>query len=192
MYEDEGNFSAMAIDHPMNGQRYEATKKLADGYKQYYMPGQINPGHAAILQKVFVAAAPQETLQPGQGGGVVAVLDATLDGLNKYYSAKLEEKKQKEQIEFDKATQKTLNFYGLKALDNHTISATMKYNGSVVLKSLSLIGFFNDEQAAFNINSPINPRDKLKIQFEFKNAEINWLNTSNLKIGVGHAEWQEN
>ena len=189
MYEDQGDFSAMVINHPMNSERYEATKALADEYKQYYMPGQINPDHAAILRKVFMTA-PQNTLQPGQGGGVAAVLDATLDGLNKYYGAKLEEKQQSLQMQRDKITQKSLRSYSERIIDSHTIAIATQYTGVNPLKSLSVIGSLNGEQAAFNINSPINPGDKFEIQLQFKNTDFNSFKAPGLKMIVAHAEWE--
>ena len=125
-----------------------------------------------------------------KGGGVAAVLDATLDGLNKYYGAKLEEKQQSLQMQRDKITQKSLRSYSERIIDSHTIAIATQYTGVNPLKSLSVIGSLNGEQAAFNINSPINPGDKFEIQLQFKNTDFNSFKAPGLKMIVAHAEWE--
>lgn len=187
MYEHEGNFSLFGNDHPMNGKRYEKTKQLGDEYNQYYIPGQINPDHSEILRKAFLVSSPQ-SLAPGEGGGALAVLAATLDGVNKYYGAKLEEKKQKEQIQRDQIASQSIKPGWRKVTGPHTVAVNMHYTGNTPLSSISMLAKLGDETAVSNIDSPIAPNSVFKIEFEFPKTNLGPLKVWGIQFLVTHAE----
>lgn len=186
MYENKGNFSAMMVDHPIYSERYQKAGKLADLYAQYYTPGKINTDYQIILQNNEVFGPGPEDMsapKPGQGAGVLSVIEAVAEGMGKHYEAKAEEARQQIRVMKIKRVSDSLSYVDKKISDSHTMKLSIKYHGYEVLKNLTFISFLGDEEVTQKIDSDIYPGNTFDLILTFK-KDLNERMTSNDPFGV--------
>ncbi len=188
MRDNEGDYSRAVNSHPINGERAKKAEELAGIYEVYYQPGTINSDYALALDSNPVFGRPPEdmsaSLAPGQGGGFLALLEVTLDGVAKHYEAKAEEERQKLQAQRVSFTEQDIKWIDFTPIDSKAIRIKAQHSGYNQLKDLTIVGIVDNEKAVKIIEKYISPGEIFEFDLEFKNPDI-----SKLKIGITHVEW---
>lgn len=189
MYDNEGDFSAMTIDHPINSQRYKKTLDLAEKYKQYYIPNKINPDNVAILDtnEVFGSNA-NPVLQAGQGGGLLAALEATSEVLLKNREVKAEQKRQAQDQQFLAYVAKAIAVTKKEVYQDNTLRVYFTYRGTIPIKNLNMIANIGEETATDHTPDIVPPNAHMIAEFKFKTVDLATINPRNVPVIVGHAE----
>lgn len=142
MYDNQGDFSARLVSHPIYSERYQKTASLADTYEQYYQEDTINHNHAEILKtnEVFgFVKDDEDDLAVGEGGGLASALETVFQGLSTHQKAKQEAMRQNQRIYKIQQVKKALTLLNKKLVDNKTVHISMQYQGLVPLKNLTFI-----------------------------------------------------
>lgn len=81
--------------HPLNEDRIKNIHLHGQLAQQYYIPNTINPSTKNILtdNSVFSSHNPLKKLKPGEGGGILSLLEALLNTYIEVKDAKLEKRK---------------------------------------------------------------------------------------------------
>ena len=187
MYESQGDFSAMLIDHPINSARSAASRALADRYKQYYIAGRVNPDHAAILRQEFGGA--QDASQGvGQGAGLMAVLGTAVGTLANKEAVKAQEAAQNQNLQFLSYVNQNMSVKGVERTGTNTMRALLGYNGQYPLRNVTVVAGVEKQTATSHSPSLVNPGGTIEGDFTFKSALPDSLSPQNLKLMIGHAE----
>lgn len=106
----------MLYDHPLNDDRTHNMEGYAKEAQQYYISGKINPDHESLLiNNAVFSYRTSENPEAGKGGGVLALLETTVNTANEVLEAKLEEiNRQNKQLEQEKLAASRLFFRDLK------------------------------------------------------------------------------
>lgn len=189
MYEHGGDYSARLIDHPVNSERYKKTEALARLYEPYYMAGKINPNHAEILRtnKVFGSGARQER-QPGQGGGLMSVLETAGNIFNQRQQAKTEEMNQRANLQFIQYVTQSLVLTGRALVDSRTLRVSFAYKGAYPVRNLNLLAVVGNERANDRPLEIMPPNSTGVAEFRFEKVDLSRVNINSIPIAVGHAE----
>lgn len=191
MYKNSGDFSARTIDHPINSKRYRRNEELAEIYKQYAIPNKINPKAEEILvtNSVFGnGGKTQKELKPGEGGGFMALLEATASALEQHYEAKAESQRQQYNQNFIEYVRSSIKWTDVKLIDNKTLHIPFFYNGIYPIKNLNITAIFDKEQVVDRTENVIQPRSSMIAIFKFKDVTLTAENIQNLRIVVTHVE----
>ncbi len=192
MYEHTGDFSAMAINHPIHSQRYKRTLELAKVYNQYYMPGRQNPRYAEILatNPVFGAAGqarPQAA--PGQGGGVLAALETAANVMGSHQAAKTEQLNQRATQQLIQYVTQSLTVRGRRIGDNNTLQIAFDYRGEVPVTNVNFQAKVGKEIAIYNSpDSVVRPMSSFVVSFTFKSADLRLVDLNSIPVGLVHVE----
>ena len=85
--------------HPTSAERVRRNRETAGKVRQYYRPGRVNPEAKAILGcNVLYCRSDRPSLNPGSGGGLLALAEAVRSIRQQYKDIKKEWKRQKEEI----------------------------------------------------------------------------------------------
>lgn len=85
--------------HPTSVERVRRNRETAGKVRQYYRPGRVNPEAKAVLNcNVLYCRRETPSLQPGFGGGLLALTEAVQSVRQQYKDVKEEWKRQKEEI----------------------------------------------------------------------------------------------
>lgn len=139
--------------HPMNEQRARNTAAVAKQVRLYYTPGKINPDFEKLLVKNVLWDASGGEAEPGKGGGLAALLSATIDTAAKHYGAKIERENMKRRVESSDDRQTGLTATKAELInsasrvirqtgqaqispDGQTLTAAFTYSGGVRLRNI--------------------------------------------------------
>lgn len=84
--------------HPTANERMRAARETVDAVKQYRRPGRINPKAREILSCNELWCPEEDKVAPGEGGGLLAILETALTTAGKHYAARAERKRQELEI----------------------------------------------------------------------------------------------
>lgn len=187
MYESQGDFSAMLVDHPINSARSASSRALADRYKQYYKAGRVNPDHAAILRQEF-GGAQDMSQNAGQGAGLMAVLGTAVGTLANKEAVKAQEASQNQNLQFLAYVNQNMSVKGVERTGANSLRAVLGYNGQYPLRNVTLVAGVGQQSATSLRQDRLNPGGSVTGDFTFKSALPQTLTPQNLKLMVGHAE----
>lgn len=132
-----GSNASIVHDHPMNSQRAELATRIATLAEKYYKPGLINDAHEAILKNNDVfGSASKSNVEPGKGGGVVALLETVLTTMQQRNEAKREERNQQLRIQFMEAIESSSRILESSAISRNGWRVTVRYLGNLPLTDL--------------------------------------------------------
>lgn len=187
MYDSKGDFSAMKLDHPINSARASSARALADRYKQYYMPGRVNPNHAAILRQEFGGA--QDASQgAGQGAGLMAVLGAAAGTIANKEAAKSQEAAQAQNLQFLAYVNQNMAVNDIVRTGANSLRATLTYGGQYPIRNMTVVAAVGQQNATARSSDVVRSGGAFTADFTFKTALPAELSAQNLKLMVGHAE----
>lgn len=196
MYNNQGDYSARLIDHPINSERYKKTEELAQEYKQYYIPGSINPNHAAILQAVFNPDAQQQQIaSETPGGGFLAALQTATDVMSKHYEVKAEELNQQATQQFMQYVSRLTAVTNKVAIDHHMLRVYLTYKGAYPIRNLNIQVSIGGETATVNnptLGAIIPPLANFSAVFKFPAIDLASVNTNAISVQIIHAEMLQN
>ncbi len=187
MYESQGDFSAMLVDHPINSARSASSRALADRYKQYYIAGRVNPDHAAILRQEF-GGAQDMSAQAGQGAGLMAVLGTAVGTLANKEAVKAQESAQNQNLQFLAYVNQNMSVKGVERTGANTMRALLGYNGQYALRNVTVVAGVGKETATAHSPAAVKPGGTIEGNFTFKNPLPDSITPQNLKFMIGHAE----
>lgn len=176
--------------HPIAKERAANNAKYAEIYKQYYIPGQVNPDYKAILANnpVFGNAASASGAQPGEGAGVGALLESTMNVLSTKQQAKQEEARQTNRIQFIQYVGQNLRLVSRQAQSSNDVVVTMQYKGQYPLSELVLKGKLGDEIVIAKVTNVIAPNAQFSAVFHFPKGGVTPEAVNTLQIGLDYAE----
>lgn len=176
--------------HPIAKERAANNAKYAEIYKQYYIPGQVNPDYKAILANnpVFGNAASTSGAQPGEGAGVGALLESTMNVLSTKQQAKQEEARQTNRIQFIQYVGQNLRLVSRQAQSSNDVVVTMQYKGQYPLSELVLKGKLGDEIVIAKVTNVIAPNAQFNAVFHFPKGGVTPEAVNTLQIGLDYAE----
>lgn len=188
MYNDKGDYSLSANTHPLNSQRYQNAQQLAAQYRQYYMPGRINPDHAAILAS-FSGGGFGSQMKPGEGAGLLAVLETAADTYGKRNAAKAEEAAQAQNRAAAQIVMNSL-VISRRGLDpqTNTLHIEFGYKGAQAMTNVNMAAKAGTEVVTYTLPGVLRPGATATAQFPFKSARLSNANINNVQIGVVHAQ----
>lgn len=187
MYDSQGDFSAMLIDHPINSARSATSRALADRYKQYYIKGRVNPDHAAILRREF-GGAQDASQNVGQGAGLMAVLGTAVGTLASKEAVKAQEAAQNQNLQFLAYVNQNMSVKGAERTGANSLRAVLGYNGQYAIRNVTLVAGVGNQSATAHNPATLMPGGAIAGEFTFKDALPATLTAQNLKLMVGHAE----
>jgi len=192
MRDNEGDYSRVVVDHPINSERYERAEELARIYKRYYFKGEINPKPEEALQNNSVFGHVPEDMSvstpaPGQGGGFLALLEVVGKGLEQHYEAKTEEIRQQTRVIRIKRAENSLLLIDKRILNPKTLISKIQYNGHDTLNNLTFFAMLGDEHVTRRIEYPINPSDTFEFELLFK-TDLNETLKQDIVISVSHVD----
>lgn len=189
MYAQQGDFSAMTIDHPTNSDRYRANQQLAQEYRQYYQRGRINPQAPEVLASLGGGGAGGTSLAAGQGGGLLAVLETTADAMSKHAQAKNEQARQLANQKFIQYVNGTLRMSQPRLADAHTVQVPFMYGGTVPVANMNLLAQLKGASATDHAGDRIvRANTGFTAEFKFPALNLTPADLTQIKVGVVHAE----
>jgi hypothetical protein len=192
MYENEGDFSVVVVNHPINSERYNRSAELAQLYMPYYIEGKTNPDAELALENNPVFGRAQNNvsnLEVGAGGGLVSLIEVVGKGLEQHYQARAEEIRQETRIIKIKRINRSLVYLDKEINDPHTVTARVQYNGYETLNNLTFYALLGDEEVINRIEDPVVPRSTLELHFEFKTDLSAALERNEEpQIGINHVD----
>lgn len=140
-YQQSGNGAAYFRSHPAQKQRAQESAAYAKKAEKYYQAGRRNPDYQHILsnndlygtQKGGGAAA-------GEGGGIMALLEAAATGYQHKEKVKAEERRQAQQVHFIKQVSAATQLESSRATGANSWEVTFRYQGNVALKNVIIRG----------------------------------------------------
>jgi len=182
MYQQTGNDAHFVQDHPMNSERAAQAQQVATTVARYYNPGQMNPDYFSILQSNAVFA--QEagtTIESGKGGGVLSVLEATLNTMGQRQQAKLEEQRQQYRMQFMQSVHQVSSVVSSGPVSPTRWRVAVRYGGDHALTDLSfklIVNRFGAEplEITQQLSGVLYPNDRFYVDFE--SPELNAYGTS--------------
>ncbi len=175
--------------HPIAIERAENLRKWALAYKQYYMPGKINPNYAEILRSNSVFGKQEESMAaPGEGAGVGAFFGTVLGSLSTRENAKQEEARQSQRIAFIKTTQNNLRLVSKDYVDQHRAKVTLRYSGMVSLKNMMFKGGLKDKIVVSKVMGVVRPSQTFDVVFTFDEITLTPNDMPSLLLALDYAE----
>lgn len=200
MGQKKGQNAAFFNTHPIAKERAATNEKLADLYKQYYMPGQINPNYKEILAQLNrksqstaltgeADVATEAETEAGAGAGIKALFESALDVFVTRTENKVEERRQAERVVYMRTVEQDLRVLDtlLKSEDD-IFSVMMIYIGDDPIQELTLKSFYKDQVAITKIDKVLSSRQKFLATFEFPADTLKNASLSELKVGIDYAE----
>lgn len=168
-YEDVGDVWFGSNDHPVNSQRAAEAKATAAKVMGYYQEGEINPDFEKHLVTNTLWDANSLELEPGQGGGFLAALEATADALAKHKIAKNEEERQRNKNSFVDAVRKCIIYENTEIVAPDTFRITIHYRGNRAINNITFLAFVHDNlQIKGESGGPLQPNGKYYVIFQDK------------------------
>lgn len=176
--------------HPIAIERAALLTKWAHSYKQYYMPGKINPNYREILKAntVFGNQAPAQEAAPGEGAGVGALLGTVFGSLSTREGAKQEEARQSQRIAFIKSTQNNLRLVSKTFVDAHTARVTLRYIGTVPVQNVLFKAGLKDKIVIGKVNGVVRSNQMFDVSFVFTDITITANDMNALQLALDYAE----
>lgn len=168
MYDQSGDaWTGRVHDHPVYSERSAATEELARKVLGYYEPGQVNPHASELLNKnVLWDNSGICNIQGGEGGGILAVLEAAADSYMRHQEAKTEEYRQTAKNSFVSGVRNSITFRNLKVVNWDTFQVEFYYTGYQVLKDIHFECHVQDDIVVrTNSGGPIYPYNTYIIRF---------------------------
>lgn len=194
MYESQGDFSLVAISHPTNSDRYRKNMQLASTYQKYYTPGKINPRAAEILadNEVFGnrgGFAGNTNIQPGQGGGLLAVLETTAGAYGKHTQAKNEQQRQALNQQFITGVNQSMGIAQPRVEGTNVLWVPVTYRGDVPVRNMTLMAQLGGATATKTAGGAVlQPGQSFEVPFDFPSLNLPAQDLRQLKVAVVHAE----
>jgi predicted Zn-dependent protease len=138
MHQRSGDDALFVHDHPMNSERATAADRVASLALKYYARDQVNPQSASILasNEVFSQRTlPQ--LEPGQGGGLLGVLDAAATTMTQRQQATAEEQRQQARGQFMQSVHQVSTIIASGPVGANRWRVIVRYGGNRPLTNLS-------------------------------------------------------
>lgn len=79
LYRESGNYRGWDSTHPANSERAAQTKMIANKVKDYYTQNERNPNFVTLLENNTLWRKRTTASKPGEGGGVLAVVNTVLN-----------------------------------------------------------------------------------------------------------------
>lgn len=167
-YEESGDlWIGFTHDHPVNSQRSAEVKSVADKVSQYYSEGSINPDFEKLLVENSLWRAKGIEVASGEGGGILAVLEATADSIIKHKKAKAEEERQKNKNEFVNAVRQLVTYTNLEIVSKDAFRITIHYRGDRSINNITFLCVVdNDLQIKSDSGGPLQPNGKYYVTFQ--------------------------
>lgn len=167
-FEESGDlWVGFTHDHPVYSQRSAEAKAIADKVSKYYSEGLINPNFEELLVNNSLWGADGIEVAAGEGGGILAVLEATADAMLKHQEAKVEEKRQKNKNEFVDAVRQCVTCSNLEVISEDTFRITMHYQGNRPINNITFLCIVDNElQIKSDSGGPLQPNGKYYITFQ--------------------------
>lgn len=192
IYNKEGDYSEVAISHPVNSHRYKRTAELAEIYKKYYQAGKVNQNASEILRtnEIFGSNKREpEHLEPGKGAGLLAVLEAAGNTMTNHYEAQSEQYKQLANQRLVKYVNNSIEYIELRIIDSKTLAVPFVYKGIYPIKNLNLNVLIGGERANDHSSDlVIQPNSEMIAEFQFEKLDLNNVNLNSAVISVTHVE----
>jgi len=185
-FEESGDlWIGFTNDHPVNSQRSAEAEAVAGKVSQYYSEGSINQNFEKLLVNNSLWGADGIEVAAGEGGGILAVLEATADAMLKNKKAKDEEERQKNKNEFVSAVRQLVTYSNLEVISKDAFRITIHYRGNISINNITFLCVVDNElQIKSDSGGPLQPNGKYYITFQSPKL----LNYENLpdstKIGI--------
>lgn len=131
LYKEMGNNHDGYTDHPVNGDREAQTRAVAEKVKHYYTPDKQNPDFVAILANNTLWHK-KKGGGAGQGGGLLAVLDAAANTYATNTKARVEQMKQERMMQQLAMLRQGTAVAGIAAAGPNTLRVWFEYRGGSV------------------------------------------------------------
>ncbi len=167
-FEESGDlWVGFTHDHPVNSQRSVEAEAVAGKVSQYYSEGSINPNFEELLVNNSLWGADGFEVAAGEGGGILAVLEATADAMLKHQKAKVEEKRQKNKNEFVNAVRQLVTYSNLEIISEDAFRITIHYRGNRSINNITFLCVVDNElQIKSDSGGPLQPNGKYYITFQ--------------------------
>ena len=185
-FEESGDlWLGFTHDHPVNSQRSAEVKAIADKVSQYYREGSINPNFEKLLVENSLWRADGIEVAAGEGGGFLAVLEATADAIIKHKKAKAEEERQKNKNEFVNAVRQLVTYTNLEIISEDVFRITIHYRGDRPINNITFLCVVdNDLQIKSDSGGPLQPNGKYYIIFQSPKLMNYGALPDSAKIGI--------
>lgn len=172
-------------DHPVNSQRSAEAEAVAGKVSQYYSEGSINPNFEELLVNNSLWGADGIEVAGGEGGGILAVLEATADAMLKHKKAKVEEKRQKNKNEFVNAVRQLVTYSNLEVISEDAFRITIHYRGDRPINNITCLCVVDNElQIKSDSGGPLQPNGKYYITFQSPKLLNYETLPDSIKIGI--------
>lgn len=189
MYDNSGDFSLAVIDHPINSQRAVTSQQYADQYKQYYTNGRVNPDAANILGQMGAGIISEGAVKPGEGAGLLSVLETAADVYGKKTAAKQEEKNQTQTRMLIRTVDNNIQITNRGLDATNTLFIKFTYVGKVQVSNLNIAAQVGNETVVYTVpQAVVMPNGTGIASFKFKNTQLSKVDINKIPVAVVHVE----
>jgi predicted Zn-dependent protease len=138
MHQRSGDDALIVQDHPMNSERATTVDRVASLVLKYYVRDQVNPNSASVLasNEVFSQRTGPE-IEPGQGGGLLGVLDTAATTMSQRQQAMVDEQRQQSRRQFMQSVHQVSTIIASGPVGANRWRLIVRYGGNRPLTDLS-------------------------------------------------------
>ncbi len=173
MHEIYGSRAGIVQDHPMNLERAENTKRIADQVMEYYVEGWRNMDYPQILNsnnlwQKKVASTHKELA--GEGGGLAAALETVAKALEGKWQAQVEETRQQNRAVFIESVLSVSAVAESKPVGLNSWLISIHYSGNIPINEVTIRADFPSAHGSVSILRqlpyPVHPGQTFDVIFD--------------------------